>query len=218
MKDYKVVIFDLDGTLSDSGEGITKCVQYAISKFGIEESDLTKLEHFVGPPLKEEFMKSYNFTDEQAAECVEKYRERYKPIGIYETAIYPGTEDMLKSLKENNKYIAMATSKPQPMAEEVLKFLKIDGYFDKVMGAELIGPRQSKEAVLNALFEEFPDNIKKSDCVMIGDTYFDVQGANAVGIDCIGVSYGYGDVKEMISLGAKKIVDSAKELDELLNN
>ncbi len=218
MKEYKVIIFDLDGTLSDSGEGITKCVQYAISKLGIEENDLTKLEHFVGPPLKEEFMKSYNLTDEQATDCVEKYRERYKPIGIYETAIYPGTKDMLKSLKNNNKYLAIATSKPLPMAEEVLKFLGIDGYFDKVMGAELIGKRQSKEAVLNALFEEIPASIKKSECVLIGDTCFDVLGANAVGIECIGVSYGYGDTNEMILLGAKSIVDSAKELEELLNN
>ena len=132
MNNYDVIIFDLDGTLSNSKEGITKSVQYALSKFGIEEPDLDKLEHFIGPPLVDELMKSYDFTREQALEGVEFYRERYKPIGIYETEIYPGTEEMLEMLKGNGKYIALATSKPLPMAEEVLKYLKIYSYFDKV--------------------------------------------------------------------------------------
>ena len=136
MNNYDVIIFDLDGTLSNSKEGITKSVQYALSKFGIEEPDLDKLEHFIGPPLVDELMKSYDFTREQALEGVEFYRERYKPIGIYETEIYPGTEEMLEMLKGNGKYIALATSKPLPMAEEVLKYLKIYSYFDKVMGAD----------------------------------------------------------------------------------
>ena len=99
MNNYNVIIFDLDGTLSNSKEGITKSVQYALSKFGIEEPDLDKLEHFIGPPLVDELMKSYDFTREQALEGVEFYRERYKPIGIYETEIYPGTEEMLEMLK-----------------------------------------------------------------------------------------------------------------------
>lgn len=216
MNNYSVIIFDLDGTLSNSKEGITKSVQYAISKFGIEEPDLNNLEHFIGPPLVDELMKSYNFTKEQALDAVEFYRKRYKPIGIYETEIYPGTEEMLKELRNNNKYIALATSKPQPMAEEVLRYLKIDGYFHKVMGAELKGPRQSKAAVLEALFDEMPDKIAREQCVMIGDTCFDIDGANTIGIDSIGVSYGFGDNEEMLEHGAKAIAYSAKELCSML--
>ena len=206
MNNYNVIIFDLDGTLSNSKEGITKSVQYALSKFGIEEPDLDKLEHFIGPPLVDELMKSYDFTRKQALEGVGFYRERYKPIGIYETEIYPGTEEMLEMLKGNGKYIALATSKPLPMAEEVLKYLKIYSYFDKVMGAELKGPRQSKVDVLEALFDEMPDSITKKQCIMIGDTCFDIDGANTVGID----------KDEMLAHGAKAIAYSAKELCNML--
>lgn len=216
MNNYDVIIFDLDGTLSNSKEGITKSVQYALSKFGIEEPDLDKLEHFIGPPLVDELMKSYDFTREQALEGVEFYRERYKPIGIYETEIYPGTEEMLEMLKGNGKYIALATSKPLPMAEEVLKYLKIYSYFDKFMGAELKGPRQSKVDVLEALFDEMPDSITKKQCIMIGDTCFDIDGANTVGIDSIGVDYGFGDNDEMLAHGAKAIAYSATELCNML--
>ena len=191
MNNYNVIIFDLDGTLSNSKEGITKSVQYALSKFGIEEPDLDKLEHFIGPPLVDELMKSYDFTREQALEGVEFYRERYKPIGIYETEIYPGTEEMLE-------------------------MLKIYSYFDKVMGAELKGPRQSKVDVLEALFDEMPDSITKKQCIMIGDTCFDIDGANTVGIDSIGVDYGFGDKDEMLAHGAKAIAYSATELCNML--
>ena len=216
MKEYNVIIFDLDGTISDSGVGITKCVQYALKKLNIIEEDLEKLKHFVGPPLKDELIKTYGCSEEQAKQGVEFYRERYKPIGIYETEIYPGTEEMLEMLKGNGKYIALATSKPLPMAEEVLKYLKIYSYFDKVMGAELKGPRQSKVDVLEALFDEMPDSITKKQCIMIGDTCFDIDGANTVGIDSIGVDYGFGDKDEMLAHGAKAIAYSATELCNML--
>ena len=129
---------------------------------------------------------------------------------------YPGTEEMLEMLKGNGKYIALATSKPLPMAEEVLKYLKIYSYFDKVMGAELKGPRQSKVDVLEALFDEMPDSITKKQCIMIGDTCFDIDGANTVGIDSIGVDYGFGDKDEMLAHGAKAIAYSATELCNML--
>lgn len=211
MREYDIIIFDLDGTLSNSGEGITKSVQYALEKMGIKEDDLDNLRHFVGPPMKEEMMLSYNFTDGQAAEAVAFYRERYIPIGIYETSLYDGVIELLRALKENDKIIAIATSKPQKMAEEVLEYLKIDCYFDFVMGADMIGGKQSKEDVLNALLDMLP--IKdKAKMLMVGDTKFDVIGANALNIDCIGVSYGYGDIKEMLEYGAIAVVDKALEL------
>lgn len=215
MKKYEVIIFDLDGTLSNSKPGITKSVQYALKCQGIIEDDLDNLNHFIGPPLFEEFKKSYNLTDEQVVKAVADYRERYIPVGIYETSIYPGTEEALKAIKKAGKYIAMATSKPQNLAEEVLRFLKIDQYFDNVKGADLNGPVKTKEQVLEKLFASIPDK-NKSDFVLVGDTCFDVDGAGYVGIDCIGVSFGFGDINEMKDHGAIKIVDSMKELTEFL--
>ena len=211
MKNYNVIIFDLDGTLSDSGEGITKSVQYALKKLNIIEEDLQNLKHFVGPPLKAEFIKTYHLTEEQGADAVRFYRERYIPTGIYETSLYEGVRELLDRLKADEKIIAMATSKPQPLAEEVLRFLGIEDYFDFVMGADLIGGKQSKEDVLNALLEVLP--IKdKSQMIMVGDTSFDVLGAASVGVSCIGVTYGYGNKKEMSENGAIAVVDTALQL------
>ena len=208
-------IFDLDGTLSNSGPGITKSVQYALEKMGIVEKDLRNLEHFVGPPLKTEFMKTYGLTDSEAAHAVSKYRQRYMPIGIYETELYPGTKSLLNELKNKGKYIAIATSKPQHMAEEVLRFLEIDKYFDNIMGADLTGPKQSKSEVLEALFQEI-DIKDKSQYIMIGDTFYDVDGANNVGIECIGVSYGYGRERDLLEHGAVAVAHSTNHLLELL--
>ena len=215
MKNYDVIIFDLDGTLSNSKEGITKSVQYALEKFGIKEDNLDALEHFIGPPMKDELMRTYGFSEEKAEIGTAYYRERYTPIGLYETEIYPGTEKMLSDLKNAGKYIALATSKPLTMAEEVLRFLKINQYFDAVMGAQIKGPRQSKQAVLKALFEEFEIN-NKNKCIMIGDTCFDIDGAKAVGIDAIGVAYGFGDIKEMLEHGAVTIADSTADLTDII--
>lgn len=215
MNNYKVIIFDLDGTLSNSKEGITKSVQYALDKLGVIEDDLESLKHFIGPPLKEEFMRTYGFSDEEAAKGTAYYRERYVPTGIYETNIYPGTEKMLEKLKRAGKYIAMATSKPQQMAEEVIRYLHIDNYFDAVMGADMNGPRQSKQAVLEALFDKIEIKDKKQ-CIMIGDTCFDVDGAEKAGIKCIGVSYGFGSSEEMLKHGAIAIAEDTKELTEIL--
>ena len=211
MKNYNVIIFDLDGTLSDSGEGITKSVQYALKKLNIIEEDLQNLKHFVGPPLKAEFIKTYHLTEEQGADAVRFYRERYIPTGIYETSLYEGVRELLDRLKADEKIIAMATSKPQPLAEEVLRFLGIADYFDFVMGADLIGGKQSKEDVLNALLEVLPikDN---SQMIMVGDTSFDVLGAASVGVSCIGVTYGYGNKKEMSENGAIAVVNTALQL------
>lgn len=216
MKNYDVIIFDLDGTLSNSKEGITKSVQYALSKLGIKEDNLDNLEHFIGPPLTDELIRTYNVSEEQAEKGVAYYRERYVPIGLYETEIYPGVERMLETLKASGKYIAMATSKPQEMAEEVLRYLKIDGYFDMVMGAELHGPRQNKQVVLEALFDKL-EKKDKTKYIMIGDTCFDIDGAKAVGIDAMGVAYGFGDREQMLQHGAVAVVDTTDDIAAFLN-
>ncbi len=215
MKKYQILIFDLDGTLSNSQEGITKSMQYALDKIGIVEQDLSHLKHFIGPPLADELKKTYDISLEEIEKCVAFYRERYVPIGLYETEIYEGAEEMLRTLKAAGQTIAMATSKPQMMAEEVLKYLKIDHYFDAVMGAQLHGPRQSKQAVLEALFDTF--HIKdRARCVMIGDTCYDVNGALAAGIPCIGVAYGFGERQELLDRGALEVAENTIELTEIL--
>lgn len=215
MKKYDVIIFDLDGTLSNSKEGITKSAQFALEKQGIIVENLDDLECFIGPPLLDSFKAFYNLSLEQATQAVADYRSRYVPIGVYETEIYPGTEDMLKTLKSNGKYIAMATSKPQAMAEEVLRYLKIDKYFDQVKGADLHGGIQSKDQVLNALFEMI-ENKDKGQYLMVGDTCFDIDGAKKVGIDAVGVSFGFGNVEEMVQHGALTIADNMEELTRII--
>ena len=205
MKDYKYIIFDLDGTLSDSKEGITKCVQYALKKVGIIEENLSDLEYFVGPPMVEQYMKSYGMSEEKAYETLGYYRERYTPIGIYETKAYPGVKEILEAVKNNGMKIGMATSKPQDMAVEVAKYLEIFDYFDVIRGADLHGPRQSKEEVLKKVFEDTDFDPEES--ILVGDTRYDVEGANKVGIDCIGVTWGTGTKEEMLDEGAIETFD-----------
>lgn len=211
---YKYIIFDLDGTLSDSKEGITKSVQYALEKVGIIEDNLEDLEHFVGPPMVEQYMKTYGMSKEKAFETLGYYRERYTPTGIYETKAYPGIMEILEALKENGLKIGMATSKPEGMAVEVAKYLEIEEYFDEISGADLKGPRQSKADVLNKLFEK--SGFEKDKSVLIGDTHYDIEGANKVGIDSIGVNWGMGTKDEMMDEGAIAVFDSHEELIDYL--
>ncbi len=210
MSRFNYIIFDLDGTLSDSKEGITKSVQYALKKVGIIEENLDNLNHFVGPPMVEEYRKTYGMSEEKAYETLHYYRERYVPTGIYETKIYPGVMEILESVKQKGLRIGMATSKPKGMAIEVAKYLEIKDYFDIICGADLHGPIQSKASVLNKLFEN--STFKKEESVLIGDTKFDVEGANQVGIDSIGVSWGTGTKEEMKDHGAVEVFDDYKSL------
>lgn len=214
MSKYKCIIFDLDGTLSDSKEGITKSVQYALEKVGIIEENLDNLNHFVGPPMVEEYMKSYGMSEEKAYETLDYYRERYVPTGIYETKIYPGIKEILEAVKQKDLKIGMATSKPEGMAEDVAKYLEIFDYFDIICGADLHGPIQSKASVLNKLFET--SDFKKDESVLIGDTKFDVEGATEVGIDCVGVSWGTGTKDEMLDRGALRVFDDYESLIDYL--
>ena len=216
MKNYKVIIFDLDGTLSNSEEGITKSVQYALEKLGIIVNDLDSLKHFIGPPMAEELEKSYNLSKDDAFRGLEYYRERYIPVGIYECYSYEGVEEMLATLKRENYIVALATSKPQVMAEEVLRYLNINKYFDYIMGADLHGPKQSKDMVLESLIEEIKC-YSKEEMLMVGDTSFDIIGASKVGIDSIGVKYGFGEIEQMLSDGAVCVVDSPSDIISFLH-
>lgn len=214
----KYVLFDLDGTLTDPGEGITTCVQYALESFGIGEPDLKKLEPFIGPPLKNSFMQFYQMDEEQAEAAVAKYRERFQDKGIFENRLYEGIPDMLDTLQSKGMHLAVASSKPTVFVERILKHFEIDRYFEVVVGSELDGTRVEKEEVLletlNRLFHYKP--VRRDQVVMVGDRKFDVEGAQAHRIESVAVSYGYGSIEELKEAGADQIADSVAKLQELL--
>ena len=213
----KNILFDLDGTISNSKEGITKCVQYALQSFDIYEENLSKLESFIGPPLVDSFMKYYNFSETKAKEATKKYRQRYSEIGVHEAEIYPNVEECLIELKNRNFFIGLASSKPENFCKTVLKDFNIIQYFDDIVGATLDGKISSKKDVLEEVFSR-NNNLKKEDSLLIGDTVYDILGAKYIGIPCIGVSYGFGKVEEMKKAEATTIIDDILELVDLLKS
>ena len=214
MKKYDVILFDLDGTLTNSELGITTCVQHALRHFGIEVEDRRTLRHFIGPPLLDSFMKHYNMSKEQAEEAVVKYRERFSTVGLFENEVYPGIDSLLEKLKQEGKLLATASSKPENFVLQILEHFGLDGYFDEIAGAELsTSGRNSKEAVLRYVLDRL-DVEDLSTAVLVGDTKFDVQGAKSLGIDCIGVTYGFGTAAEL--KGCVAVANSVAELEKIL--
>ena len=216
MKEY--LLFDLDGTLTDPKVGITTCVQYALKSFGIEEPDLDKLEPFIGPPLKDSFMQFYGLSEKDAEAAVDKYRERFKDIGLFENEVYEGIPQMLRTLKNKGMHLAVASSKPTVFVERILDHFQMREYFEAVVGSELDGRRVNKdEVVAEALQQLFGEKEIEYDKVyMIGDRKFDVEGARALGVESIGVSYGYGSLEELKEAGADYMVQSVGELSYVL--
>lgn len=194
---WNTVLFDLDGTLTDSGEGITKSVQYALEKMGKPEPDLEKLRCFVGPPLKEQFMEYAGLNEEQGTLAVKYYRERYTKTGIFENSLYPGIQKMLELFRKNGIRMCVASSKPEIFVRQILEYFKIDGYFSAIVGSELDGNRTDKHEVIEEAITRLNMQKRRSEIVMVGDRKYDVIGARDAGLACIGVTYGYGDRKEL---------------------
>lgn len=215
MKDYQYILFDLDGTLTEPKVGITKSVAYALDYYGIHVEDLETLCPFIGPPLKDSFMKYYGFDNEKAEEAVEKYREYFRPYGVYENEMYEGIPELMKMLKQQGKRIVLATSKPTVFAEIILEHFGLRQYFDCVVGSELDGTRVKKGEVIACALEQTGVE-DKSKAVMIGDREHDIIGAKENGLDCIGVLYGHGDRAEHEKCGADVIVETVEELAEVL--
>ncbi len=210
---YDLILFDLDGTLTDSKEGIINCVNYALCACGLPERPEEELLCFIGPPLIDSFMEFCGMDRRQASFAVEKYRERFRDVGIYENRVYPGIGELLKALKAHGKTVALATSKPHVFADRILEQFALAQYFDFTTGAELDGTRNAKKDVIQTVLAQFP--AAKSP-VMIGDRAHDVLGAKACGIPCIGVAYGYAEPQELERAGAGKIVQTVHELQEFL--
>lgn len=208
---YDTVLFDLDGTLTDPGEGITNSVAYALRQFGIENTDRTQLYKFIGPPLKESFMKFYGFSAQQAEEAVAQYRVYFAPKGMLENKVYPGVPQMLAAIRASGRRLLVATSKPEEFAVKILEHFGLLEYFDVAAGATMDGTRVAKgDVIAYALAQGGVTD--RSRAVMVGDRLHDVQGAKAQGLDCIGVLYGYGDEAELTAAGAAYLAVSPDEV------
>ena len=212
---YKTVLFDLDGTLTDPGLGITNSIMYALEKFHIKVEDRTSLYKFIGPPLRESYAKYYHFSDEEITRAVAYYREYFSVKGIYENVLYDGIAKLLEKIKDSGRKVVLATSKPEEFAAEILRYFHIDQYFDFVAAATMDGTRNSKSAVIaHALLScEIAD---LASTVMIGDREYDIIGAKAAGIDSIGVLYGYGSREELQSAGATYIAEHVSDIMSLI--
>ncbi len=210
------MLFDLDGTLTDPGIGITNSVAHALAHFGITVTDRTQLYYFIGPPLMDSFMEYYGFSEEQAQTAVQVYREYFADRGWAENTVYEGIESLLAELTAAGKTLLVATSKPQIFAERILTHFGLGKYFTHICGVTLQAPRGYSKA---DVIREALDRAGVTDlsaAVMVGDRHHDIDGAKAVGLSSVGVLYGYGDRTEHEAAGADAIVESVAALCKVL--
>lgn len=215
---YELILFDLDGTITDPKEGITNCVKYALEFFGITETDEKKLLKFIGPPLVDSFMELYGFSQDKANLAVEKYRERFSKVGLFENSVLDGAQELLSYLKDSGKRVALATSKPYVFARRITQKYSLDKYFDIQVGAELDGTRNYKDEVISEVLKQASQK-DLTKVVMIGDRKQDIIGAKKCGIASIGVKCGYAEENELEDAGADYIFENlAKTLEFFKNN
>ena len=208
----KAILFDLDGTLTDSGEGIMNCARLALEHYNLPIPSEAELRTFVGPPLHDSFIR-FGVPAEEADNAIKIYRSRYIPIGKLENHPYEGIRETLEKLKALGHTLYVATSKPETMSVEILEHFDLAKYFDIIAGASFDRSRSSKEDVIAYLLDQCGDYDEK---IMVGDTAFDVIGAKAHGIPTVGVAWGYGKVEDMEQAGAVSIAHSMDELFEML--
>ena len=208
---YNTILFDLDGTLTDPGIGITNSVAYALKKHGIEVTDRTKLYPFIGPPLLDSFQRFYGFSEEQSEQAVADYREYFREKGLFENEVYSGVEELLQRLKESGKRLIIATSKPEEFAVKILKHFGLASYFDYIVGATMDSSRSKKGDVI-AYALEVCGITDKADVVMVGDREHDVLGAKENGLDSVGVLYGYGSREELEKAGATCVAETVEDI------
>lgn len=211
---YQTILFDLDGTLTDSGQGILNSVAYALEKMGIEEPDAANLNRFIGPPLYESFSRFYQLSPEDTQSAVDTFRVYFKEKGMFENQLYPGIIPLLEELRTVGKTLVIATSKPEIFAKQILEHFGIAHYFDVIAGASLDSSRISKADVIGYAInqlEAFPKH-----AVMIGDREHDIEGARRHQLPAIGVLYGYGSKQEFEKAGATMIVETVQDLKRVL--
>lgn len=227
----KYILFDLDGTLTDSSEGITKSIQYALESVGIHEENMEVLQRYIGPPLDYSFQQFHGITGEKTMQVVEKYRERYTDIGIYENRVYDGIVDVLKYLRDNGYILALATCKPEPFAIRIMEHFQLAEYFTVMVGSEFEGGvRRQKSQVIEEVFMRLHQKLygdreltrellldMKADSLMVGDRNHDICGAKECQIESMGVRYGFAEPEELENAGADYIVDSVEEIAIVIN-
>ena len=212
---YDIILFDLDGTLTDPGIGITNSVAHALAHWNIEVKDRAELYKFIGPPLSDSFMRYYGFSEEDAIHAIAVYREYFSVKGLYENEVYPGIPELLSALKAAGKTVVLATSKPEGFAVEILRHFGLYDYFDIIAGASMDESRNKKADVIAYAISQMK-NPDLSRMIMIGDREHDILGAKQIGIDSIGVLYGYGDRAEHEKAGATYIAEKVKDILPML--
>lgn len=213
MKKISNFLFDLDGTLTDPGLGITNSIMYALDKYGIN-ADRNTLFRFIGPPLRETFMNHFGFSREKSEEAVGFYREYFEKRGMFENMLYPGIPELLSGLHSNGKKLMVATSKPEPYAVQILEHFRIAGYFVLITGSRMDGSMISKSELISYICRH--TGSVQSETVMIGDRVYDIDGARSNGILSVGVKYGYAEPGEIEGAEPEYIVNDVAELASLL--
>lgn len=214
---YNTILFDLDGTITDSAPGIMRSVSYALEKMDFPPAPYETLRRFIGPPLMDSFMRLTNMTEEEASQAIKYYRELYNADAKFDAFVYDGVPELLKKLKEEGRLVILATSKPQHYAEQILAHFGLDQYFDLIAGPTIGTLKYEKADIIREIFNRLervsagnpPD---KKTMIMIGDTRFDVEGARICGLDTVGVTYGFGSREELIREGAISIAGDVSEI------
>ncbi len=212
---FDTILFDLDGTLTDPCEGITNSIAYALKKYDIEVNDKKELYKFIGPPLKDSFMKYYGFCETEADRAIAFYREYFRDKGIYENRVYEGVVDMLEKLYADGKKIVLATSKPEEFAVRILEHFDLKKFFSVVAGASMDSSRSKKGDVIAYALSMCEDVVKEA-TVMIGDREHDIIGAKENSLKSIGVLYGYGSEEELKTAGTDYIVQTPDDILKII--
>ena len=213
----RYLLFDLDGTLTDPGEGITNCVGYALEQFGICPQSREELYPYIGPPLVASFREFHHLTEDQAERALGYYRERFSTVGMFENSLYDGVERFLKQRRNEGYRLMIATSKPEEFTAQILEHFHLSHYFDFVGGNTLQETRPTKESVIRYIMDQYP-TIGSDNALMIGDRKYDIVGAHSCGLRGVGVLYGYGDEVEMSQCGADATASDFNELEAVIHN
>lgn len=212
---YKYVLFDLDGTLTDPKEGITGCVQHALTCMGIEPPEKDELLDFIGPPLVDSFIRRFGMTADEAEFALKKYRERFSTVGMFENRVYDGVPQMLEKLKSSELTLAVASLKPLVFVEKILEKFKLKSFFSAVCGSDLEGTKHTKKQIIDDVLSALPP-ASPSEIVMVGDRYQDIEGAKEAGIYSIGVKYGYAEGSELENAGADFIAEMPEDVTKII--
>ena len=218
MNPPEIVLFDLDGTLTDAAPGIVNGIRLVLNHFGIEQPDETTMRSYLGPPLAVTWREHYDFTDDQVAEGLGVYREYYHDVGMFENEVFDGIPELLTLLNSSGITLATATSKPDYSATRIIEHFGLADHFAFIGAANLEGTRDSKALVIEHTLEQLQANAQTHRILMVGDRHHDVHGAREHGIDTIGVLWGYGSADELTHAGAVTLVERPRELGEQLLN